>query len=69
MRETVSPAVHRGQNAVDKDVVFVLDDDGPSHQNKGAVGRSLACRRVGYTYYTRGFADVVMQESLRHHGR
>ncbi|CAK0832929.1 unnamed protein product [Prorocentrum cordatum] len=68
-RETVSPAVHRGQNAVDQDVVLVLDDDGPSYQNKAAVGRSLAHRRVGCTYYTRGFADVLMQESLRHHGR
>ncbi|CAK0883072.1 unnamed protein product, partial [Prorocentrum cordatum] len=69
MRETVSPAVHRGQKSVDKDAVLVLDGDGPSHHNKAAVGRSLACRRVGYTYYTRGFADVLMQESLRHHGR
>eukprot|EP00959_Pyramimonas_sp_CCMP1952_P193164 4039483-Pyramimonas_sp.AAC.1 len=69
MRETVSPAVRRGENAVDKDVVLVLADDGPSYQNKSAVGRSLACRRVGYAYYTRGFADIAMQESVRHHGR
>ncbi|CAK0831613.1 unnamed protein product [Prorocentrum cordatum] len=69
LRETVSPAVHRGQNAIDKDIVLVLDDDGPSHQNKAAVGQNLACRRVGYTYYTRGFADILLQESLRHHGR
>ena len=69
LRETVSPAVHRGQNAIDKDIVLVLDDDGPSYQKKAAVGQNLACRRVGYTYYTRGFADILLQESLRHHGR
>ncbi|CAK0822133.1 unnamed protein product, partial [Prorocentrum cordatum] len=69
LRETISPAVHRGQNAIDKDIVLVLDDDGPSYQNKAAVGQNLACRRVGYTCYTRGFADILLQESLRHHGR
>ena len=69
LRETVSPPVHRGQNAIDKDIVLVLDEDGPSYQNKAAVGQNLACRRVGYTYYTRGFADILLQESLRHHGR
>ncbi|CAK0806321.1 unnamed protein product [Prorocentrum cordatum] len=69
LRETVSPAVHCGQNAIDKDIVLVLDDDGPSYQNKAAVGHNLACRRVGHTCYTRGFAEILLQESLRHHGR
>ncbi|CAK0844681.1 unnamed protein product [Prorocentrum cordatum] len=69
LRETASPAVHRGQNAIDNGIVLVLDEDGPSYQNKAAVGQNLACRRVGHTYYTRGFADILLQESLRHHGR
>ena len=69
MRSSIIPPLSGAANFINPDIVLVLDSSGPEYRNKAALAQSQDCRRVGYTYYTRSFADLVLRESLQHHGR
>lgn len=68
MRECVIPAISGARGNIDRQVVLLLDDSGPRYINASSA-IDMPVRRVGNTYLTREFADLVLQEALVHHGR
>ena len=51
-----------GSGGVDRCLVLLLDAGGPRYVRVDEVGTVLSARRVGYTYYTRQFAEVLYRE-------
>jgi len=47
-------------------VRLVLTAKGPEYRNREGVERDALVRRVGYTYYTQDFAELVYRELLWH---
>ena len=54
---------------IDSEIVFVLTADEPQFCNKASVCRSQQHRRVGYTYYDRSFAQLLIGAAMQEHGR
>ncbi len=69
MRETIRPSLDSGMRNIDKHIVLLLSHTGPKFVNKAAVCMSSTVRRVGHTYYDKGFAEIFLRESLLCHGR
>ncbi len=69
MQASVSPPLRRRINSIDRDIMLVLDADGVAYKNEAAVAQSMSCRRVGSTYYTRSFAELLAREAVLHHGQ
>ncbi|CAK0885113.1 unnamed protein product [Prorocentrum cordatum] len=69
MRRSVSPPLRC--LGVDKQIRLLLDHDGPRFVNFEVLARdgALQARRVGNTYYTKEFAELVFRESILHEGR
>ncbi|CAK0802818.1 unnamed protein product [Prorocentrum cordatum] len=66
MRRSVSPPLRC--LGVDKQIRLLLDHDGPRFVNFEVLARdgALQARRVGNTYYTKEFAELVFRESILH---
>lgn len=45
---------------------LVLTANGPEYRNREWVDRDALVRRVGYTYYTQDFAELMYRELLWH---
>jgi len=69
MRRTIQPPLECSRNLIDRDIVMVLDHDGPRYCNRSAIVQSARHRRIGYTYYSKTFADLLMREAILHHGK
>ena len=69
LRQTVQPSLSCEQTNIDRDIVSVFEENGPVYRNEATVIASKLHRRVGYTYYNKQFAELMMQEVLMHSGR
>ena len=69
MRSSITPPLRCDPTCIDREIVLVLSAEGPRYENKSSVVQTCICRRAGYTYYTRGFANLLVQASLLHHAR
>ena len=69
LRKSVQPNLSSYAIDIDRGIVLVLDAEGPAFLNEDVVAQSLVHRRVGNTYYSRSFANMVLQETMMNHGR
>jgi hypothetical protein len=70
MRVSIGKPLYESNNKeFDRSIVLLLDGDGPKYVNESSIGVSIMARRVGHTYYTRTFAEILLRESIIHHGR
>jgi hypothetical protein len=70
MRVSIGRPLYESNNKeFDRSIVLLLDGDGPKYVNESSIGVSIMARRVGHTYYTRTFAEILLRESIIHHGR
>jgi hypothetical protein len=70
MRVSIGKPLYESNNReFDRSIVLLLDSDGPRYVNEASIGVSIMARRVGHTYYTRTFAEILLRESIIHHGR
>ncbi len=70
MRASIGKSLHESNNReFDRSIVLLLDGDGPKYVNESSIGASIMARRAGNTYYTKHFAEILLRESIVHHGR
>ena len=54
---------------IDRDIVLVLDPQGPRYVGRDALQPARPLRRVGYTYYNRAFANALVSNAMYVDGR
>lgn len=64
MAQSIVPALDSRHNLIDRDIRLLLTDKGPVFVNLRTVDESNTYRRVGNTYYTREFAEIIKSEAL-----
>ena len=69
LRATVNPPLESNMNHIDKHIRLIFDYSGPRYVNAAAIGTSLDVRRVRNVYYTREFADLLLQEMIMSHAQ
>lgn len=69
LRESVCPALSVRSKNIDREIVLVLTGTGPQYHQALSTHEACQVRRVGYTYYTRSFCNIMVQEFLMNHGR
>jgi hypothetical protein len=70
MRVSIGKPLYESNNKeFDRSIVLLLDGDGPKYVNVSSIGVNIMARRVGHTYYTKTFAEILLRESIVHHGR
>ncbi|CAK0792945.1 unnamed protein product, partial [Prorocentrum cordatum] len=73
LRESVKPAL--ACLRIDRDIRLLLDGAGPIFINAAAImseppeGPTTLARRVGDTYYSHAFAEIIFKEFMLNHGR
>ena len=73
LRESVKPALTCLR--IDRDIRLLLDGAGPTFINAATVqswpseGPTTLARRVGDTYYSHAFAEILFKEFMLNHGR
>ncbi|CAK8997054.1 unnamed protein product [Durusdinium trenchii] len=66
LRRSIKPMLSPQNNAVDKEIRFLLDASGPRVVHRQAL---RSARRVGNMYYTHSFAERIFQEMLLNHAK
>ena len=67
LRSCVKPAPPPGK--MDKYIRLLLDVDGPRYVHENILLKHNEARRVGYTFYTLAFAELVFRQALSSFGR
>ena len=66
LRRSIKPMLSPQNNAVDKEIRFLLDASDPRVVHRQAL---RSARRVGNMYYTHSFAERIFQEMLLNHAK
>ena len=69
MRSIVSPPLPPDINDINRFLRLVLTERGPEYHNAKTIATTTAVRRVGNTYYTLGFANMLFREVMMCKGR
>jgi hypothetical protein len=69
MAATIIPPITHRVTEIDRHIVLLLHSDGPQYMAVSCLPCRDDIRRVGYTYYTGAFAQLLFKEALLAHGR
>ncbi len=69
LRNSVKPALASSSNLIDKRIRLIYDATGPRYINVSQLETELHVRRVRNRYYTKAFADLLLQEAVLSHAQ